>query len=117
MQQAESKSLGRQLQERASNARSEMLIVGLLGLLTICTGVAAYVILNRDLARSRVLEGDLLKSLRHKDALLQEVHHRVKNNLQVICSLLSLQTRGVADERTRGVLREAEARVRSMALV
>ena len=117
MQQAESKSLGRQLQERASNARSEMLIVGLLGLLTICTGVAAYVILNRDLARRRVLEGDLLKSLRHKDALLQEVHHRVKNNLQVICSLLSLQTRGVADERTRGVLREAEARVRSMALV
>lgn len=117
MQQAESESLTQQLQERERNARSEMLAVGFLGFLTICTGVVAYVILHRDLVRRKALEGDLLRSLRHKDALLQEVHHRVKNNLQVICSLLSLQTSSTADKRTRGVLREAETRVRSMALV
>ncbi|MBZ5582425.1 MAG: ATP-binding protein [Acidobacteriia bacterium] len=117
MQKAESDSLARQVQERAANARSEMLAVGMLGLLTICTSVVANVIINRDLARRKALEGDLFESLRHKDALLQELHHRVKNNLQLICSLLSLQTRGVADEGTRGVLWEAETRVRSMALV
>ena len=117
MQQAESESLAQQLQERAGNARSEMLAVGLLGFLTICTGFIAYIIIDRDLVRRKALERDLLTSLRHKEALLQEVHHRVKNNLQVICSLLSLQTRDLADKRTCDVLREAATRVRSMALV
>ena len=117
MQQAESKLLARQLSERAANERSEILAVGLLCFLTICTAVAASVVIYRDLARRKALVAIILSSLQHKEALLQELHHRVKNNLQLICSLLSLQTPATADPDTRNLLRQAEARVRSMALV
>ncbi len=54
---------------------------------------------------------EVLKSLREKEILLQEVHHRVKNNLQVIASLLSLNAHKASEENTRQVLMEMRARV------
>jgi PAS domain S-box-containing protein len=60
-------------------------------------------------------EEQLRTSLHEKEALLREVHHRVKNNLTVITSLLSLQASSLEDTKHREVLREAEGRVRSMA--
>jgi len=56
-------------------------------------------------------------ALSEKNALLKEVHHRVKNNLQIITSLLNLQARGVDDPNTLALLHDSQSRVRSMALV
>ncbi len=56
-------------------------------------------------------------ALREKEALLREVHHRVKNNLQIMSSLISLQAAGARSESTRAVLREMQSRVKSMALI
>ena len=75
--------------------------------------VTGAMILLRDVTDVRRLDRLLLS----KDAAIREVHHRVKNNLQTISSLLSLQARRVDDRAARVALRAAERRVRSIALV
>lgn len=63
-------------------------------------------------------ERDLLaRSLAEKEVLIQEVHHRVKNNLAVIASLLRLQASNIADKSLAAALRESQHRVESMALI
>jgi two-component system, sensor histidine kinase PdtaS len=52
-----------------------------------------------------------------KEALLKEIHHRVKNNLQIISSLLSIQTENITDERVVSAVLESQGRVKAMALI
>ncbi len=75
--------------------------------------VTGVMVLLRDVTDLRRLDRLLLS----KDAAIREVHHRVKNNLQTISSLLRLQARRLEPGKGREALREAERRVRSIALV
>jgi two-component sensor histidine kinase len=68
------------------------------------------------LARQRSVQ-DLQRSARDKAVLLREIHHRVKNNLQVISSLLRLQVSSSTDDTTRAMFTDCENRVRAMALL
>jgi two-component sensor histidine kinase len=70
-----------------------------------------------DLVAYRRAEDALRASLREKEVMLKEIHHRVKNNMQVISSLVSLQADGSQDMTLRGTLQDVRDRVRSMALV
>jgi PAS domain S-box-containing protein len=70
-----------------------------------------------DLTDIKNVENNLKASLQEKEILLREIHHRVKNNMQIISSLLNLQTEYVDDEKAVNVLQESQNRVRSMAII
>jgi len=73
--------------------------------------------ITRDITVRKKAEDALRVSLEEKEALLREVHHRVKNNLQVIVSLLRMEGGRNVDSGTKCVLKEMQARVQSMALL
>ncbi|MFH0967196.1 MAG: histidine kinase dimerization/phosphoacceptor domain -containing protein [Methanobacteriota archaeon] len=70
-----------------------------------------------DITENKRMERQIKASLHEKETLLREIHHRVKNNLQIISSLLSMQIRQVDNPHTLEVLRESQDRVKTMALV
>jgi two-component sensor histidine kinase len=63
------------------------------------------------------VENEIMESLQEKEVLLREIHHRVKNNMQIISSLLNLQIQHVKDEEAENVLKESQGRVKSMAMI
>ena len=67
--------------------------------------------------RIEVREEELRSSLNQKDIILREIHHRVKNNLQIVSSLLNIRGSGVASEDAQTALGEVKAHVRALALV
>lgn len=71
----------------------------------------------RAMEELRESEEAVRRSLREKETLLQEVYHRTKNNMQVIASLLEMQSLISEDEGTRNVMKEMVGRIKSMALV
>lgn len=79
-------------------------IVGLIGI-------------NRDITDRKRAELRIKRSLREKEVLLKEIHHRVKNNLAVISGLLFMQAENLDNEEMKQVLYDSEIRIRSMAMI
>ncbi|MBL57914.1 MAG: hypothetical protein CMP61_12080 [Flavobacteriales bacterium] len=71
----------------------------------------------RDITELKKAEVELKNNVQQKEILLKEVHHRVKNNLQVISSILNLQTGYIDDEHTLEIIRECQDRIKSMAFI
>lgn len=71
----------------------------------------------RDISVRKKHEKQILKDLEEKEILLKEVHHRVKNNMQVISSMLKLQSRYIEDEKALELFKNSQNRVKSMALI
>ncbi len=80
-------------------------------------GRIVTVVQARDITESKN-SGEMIRaSLQEKEILLREIHHRVKNNLQIISSLLNLQSQYVKDEAALEMFKESRLRIRSMAMV
>lgn len=75
------------------------------------------VLVDADITAGKIMQEQIAESLKEKEVLLKEIHHRVKNNLQIIISLLNLQSGYIKDETTLKAVQDGQNRVRSMALV
>ena len=78
--------------------------------------IATIIMYSRDITQRKEYEENLI-SLREKEILLKEIHHRVKNNMQIISSLLRLQSSKTKSRKTKELLMESQNRVSAMSLV
>jgi PAS domain S-box-containing protein len=76
-----------------------------------------FVAVFDDITDRKQHERELEESIKEKEVLLKEVHHRVKNNMQVISSILNLQSSYIDDETALSILRESQDRIKSMSFV
>ena len=76
-----------------------------------------FLVISSDITERKVFEDKINYSLKEKNVLLKEIHHRVKNNMQIISSMLSLQTNYIDDNIALDVLKESQNRVKTMAMI
>ncbi|NVK52888.1 MAG: sensor histidine kinase [Flavobacteriaceae bacterium] len=112
-----------QIKHEKERARLSIIISSLVGLLLLISVIVTIrvvkqrktlAIKNKEIAEQR---DALDKALKEKELLVKEVHHRVKNNFQIVSSLLELQSKDIEDEKALELANEGKARVKSMALI
>jgi two-component sensor histidine kinase len=123
MQYAFDKEQELQAVDLAAQKKQQKLIVNALILLLFLSGIIAFSVYRGFLIKKKAEKAlqhkneIISKALNEKEMLLKEIHHRVKNNLQVVSSLLSLQSRQLQDTGAQEALQESRNRVQSMALI
>jgi two-component sensor histidine kinase len=85
-------------------------------LYVLITGILLFVLILNELRRQAALEAKLRDGLNEKSTLLFELSHRVKNNLQVLASILSLETEDIEGEEVRALNNRTKARIRALSL-
>jgi two-component sensor histidine kinase len=80
------------------------------------TGILLFFLVYGELRRQGALEAELREGLKEKGALLYELNHRVKNNLQVLSSILSLETDGIEGDEARNLNNRTKARIQALSL-
>ena len=71
----------------------------------------------RDITDKKINEEKIVNSLKEKEVMLSEIHHRVKNNLQIISSLLRIESKNITDKEALNIISVSQNRVNSMALI
>lgn len=79
--------------------------------------VTQFTLIVQDITDQKLMEEEINEASLEKVTLLREIHHRVKNNMQIISSLLSMQARTITDPVIQSLFKETQTRVRSLALV
>ena len=108
----------KQLELNHEKEQSKLYII--ISLLVSFLLIGALLFLNRKQKQSKILKSkntQIKEALKEKELLIKEVHHRVKNNFQIVSSLLELQTHGINDEKALEFIVENQNRVKSMALI
>jgi len=81
------------------------------------TNVKTVLGVSRDITELKQVEEQIKASLKEKETLIHEIHHRVKNNMNVISSLLNLQANNIDDDRTKEILKDSQSRIYAMSAI
>ena len=102
----------------ATQGRNRLLIVGIMTI-SLLIFILYYFLRKGNRDKKKILEkNDVIeKSLVEKEILLKEIHHRVKNNLQLVCSLLEIQSKNIKEQQLIDIFEEGQNRVQAMSLI
>ncbi len=105
--------------EIKAKKQEKNLWIGLSALGVLLSIVSIYFFINKKKLSEKLESKNHIieKTLDDKNVLLKEIHHRVKNNLQIISSLLNMQSRFLSDEKSKGIVADSQNRIKSMSLI